>query len=81
LKRPEIDRRLAAGEPTAQVARDYDGGNRAVSLDSSCKCSVHMDDAFARMEQKELCDSSHNFAILTAIRRASSLLSNFAAAC
>jgi hypothetical protein len=23
LKRPEIDRRLAAGEPTAQVARDY----------------------------------------------------------
>ena len=24
LKRPEIDRRLAAGEPTAQVARDYD---------------------------------------------------------
>ena len=24
LKRPEIDRRLAAGEPVAQVARDYD---------------------------------------------------------
>jgi hypothetical protein len=24
LKRPEIDRRLAAGEPSAQVARDYD---------------------------------------------------------
>src|SRR5262245_368542 len=24
LKRPEIDRRLAAGEPTAQVARDYE---------------------------------------------------------
>src|SRR5215470_12146885 len=24
LKRPEIDRRLAAGEPMAQVARDYD---------------------------------------------------------
>jgi hypothetical protein len=24
LKRPEIDRRLAAGEPAAQVARDYD---------------------------------------------------------
>jgi hypothetical protein len=24
LKRPEIDRRLAAGEPTAQLARDYD---------------------------------------------------------
>jgi hypothetical protein len=24
LKRPEIDRRLAAGEPTAKVARDYD---------------------------------------------------------
>jgi hypothetical protein len=24
LKRPEIDRRLAAGEPTAQVAHDYD---------------------------------------------------------
>jgi transposase-like protein len=24
LKRPEIDRRLAAGEPTAQVARDFD---------------------------------------------------------
>jgi hypothetical protein len=23
LKRPEIDRRLAAGEPTAQIARDY----------------------------------------------------------
>ena len=23
LKRPEIDRRLAAGEPVAQVARDY----------------------------------------------------------
>jgi hypothetical protein len=24
LKRPEIDRRLAAGEPSAQVARDYE---------------------------------------------------------
>jgi len=24
LKRPQIDRRLAAGEPAAQVARDYD---------------------------------------------------------
>ena len=24
LKRPEIDRRLAAGEPVAQVARDHD---------------------------------------------------------
>ncbi len=24
LKRPEIDRRLASGEPSAQVARDYD---------------------------------------------------------
>src|SRR5262245_54491535 len=24
LKRPEIDRRLAAGEPVAQIARDYD---------------------------------------------------------
>src|SRR5215472_13510241 len=24
LKRPEIDRRLAAGEPMAQIARDYD---------------------------------------------------------
>ena len=24
LKRPEIDRRLAAGEPAAQVARDYE---------------------------------------------------------
>jgi hypothetical protein len=24
LKRPEIDRRLAAGEPSAQIARDYD---------------------------------------------------------
>ena len=24
VKRPEIDRRLAAGEPVAQVARDYD---------------------------------------------------------
>jgi hypothetical protein len=24
LKRPEIDRRLAAGEPTAQIARDYE---------------------------------------------------------
>jgi hypothetical protein len=24
LKRPEIDRRLTAGEPVAQVARDYD---------------------------------------------------------
>jgi len=24
LKRPEIDRRLAAGEPLTQVARDYD---------------------------------------------------------
>ena len=24
LKRPEIDRRLAGGEPVAQVARDYD---------------------------------------------------------
>jgi hypothetical protein len=24
LKRPEIDRRLASGEPTAQVARDYE---------------------------------------------------------
>src|ERR1700722_12516241 len=24
LKRPEIDRRLAVGEPTAQVARDYE---------------------------------------------------------
>jgi hypothetical protein len=24
LKRPEIDRRLAAGEPTTQIARDYD---------------------------------------------------------
>src|SRR5437879_1561694 len=24
LKRPEIDRRLAAGEPAARVARDYD---------------------------------------------------------
>jgi hypothetical protein len=24
LKRPEIDRRLAAGEPTAQVARGYE---------------------------------------------------------
>ena len=24
LKRPEIDRRLAAGEPVAQVARDYE---------------------------------------------------------
>src|SRR5580704_13428987 len=24
LKRPDIDRRLAAGEPTAQVARDHD---------------------------------------------------------
>src|SRR5665811_2372047 len=24
LKRPEIDRRLAAGEPSTQVARDYD---------------------------------------------------------
>jgi hypothetical protein len=24
IKRPEIDRRLAAGEPVAQVARDYD---------------------------------------------------------
>ena len=24
IKRPEIDRRLAAGEPTAQVARDYE---------------------------------------------------------
>src|SRR5262245_7036626 len=24
LKRPEIDRRLAAGEPVAQLARDYD---------------------------------------------------------
>ena len=24
LKRPEIDRRLAAGEPAAQIARDYE---------------------------------------------------------
>ena len=24
LKRPEIDRRVAGGEPVAQVARDYD---------------------------------------------------------
>ena len=24
LKRPEIDRRLAAGEPVSQIARDYD---------------------------------------------------------
>ena len=24
LKRPDIDRRLAAGEPAAQVARDFD---------------------------------------------------------
>ena len=24
LKRPEIDRRLAAGEPVGQIARDYD---------------------------------------------------------
>ena len=24
LKRPEIDRRLAAGEPVAQIARDYE---------------------------------------------------------
>jgi hypothetical protein len=30
-----------------------------------------MDDAFATMEQNKLCNSSGNFAILTAIRRAS----------
>ena len=29
LKRPEIDRRLAAGEPVAQVARDYELNPRA----------------------------------------------------
>jgi hypothetical protein len=40
-----------------------------------------MDDAFATMEQNKLRKSFGNFAILTAIRRASSLLSNFAAAC
>jgi hypothetical protein len=40
-----------------------------------------MNDAFATMEQNKLCNSSGNFAILTAIRRASPLLTNFAAAC
>ena len=30
LKRPEIDRRLAAGEPSAQVARDYELGSSSL---------------------------------------------------
>src|SRR5262245_40165433 len=30
LKRPEIDRRLAVGEPVAQVARDYDLNSSSV---------------------------------------------------
>ena len=30
LKRPEIDRRLAAGEPVAQVARDHDTNQSSV---------------------------------------------------
>jgi hypothetical protein len=40
-----------------------------------------MDDAFATMEQNELRIRSGNFANLTAIRHASSLLINFAASC
>ena len=30
LKRPEIDRRLAAGEPAAQIARDYEIGQSSL---------------------------------------------------
>ena len=38
----------------------------------------HMDDAFATMEQNALRNGSGNLTIFTAIRRASSLLSDFA---
>ena len=55
------------------------GGNRgAFSLISYVTAQVHMDDSCATMEQNILRNSSGNLTILTAIRRASSLLSNFA---
>ncbi|MGC2076585.1 MAG: hypothetical protein WA728_11245 [Xanthobacteraceae bacterium] len=54
---------------------------RSFSLVSYATAEVYVDDAFATMEQNKLRNSSGSFAILTAIRCASSLLSNFAAAC
>ena len=52
----------------------------AVSLKFFMQMSVHMDGALTTVEQNELRSGFGYFAIFTAIRRASSLLSNFATA-